>query len=420
MKKILTLSIFCVFSLNAFSQEKNENQYKKLVISAWKLSSRISPDPIKLNYVFDKSFFNLVSKEKTIEILKKLYDENGSVINVTSITYHNDKNGDFFFHTDKNNIIPVSITINDKGKITSVFFRPSFQKTTSLEDLTKKFENLKYEKKGLLIKRLGNIEDIVYSLNENEIFAIASSFKLYILLYLIENDVKMDKILKLDENLKSLPSGKLHLYPDNSPFTILTLASLMISESDNTAADMLIDFIKRERLEKFIASYNSSPELNIPFLKTQEKFKLNSSTQSTQNYINSNLKEKRKILKSLEKEKLNIYKIDFSKPNSIDSIEWFASPQDMCRVMEYFRNKNNSIVNSILSINPGLDTKTKNFIYAGYKGGSEAGVISTNWLLKTKNGKEYCISAVVNDTQKLINEKEFLSMMQDIINFLGD
>ncbi|MEF3280154.1 MAG: class A beta-lactamase-related serine hydrolase [Elusimicrobiota bacterium] len=420
MKKALTIFLTLLFISNLISQEKEqktENPHKKLVISAWKLSSRISPNPIKLNYVFDKSFFKLVSEEKTIEILKKLYEENGNVINVTSVTYHNEKNGDFFFHTEKNIIIPVSISVNDKGKITGVFFRPSFQKLEDPSNIFKKFEALNYEKKAMLIKKIGKVEDTIYSLNETTPLALGSAFKLYILAYLIKKDIKWEKVIRINDKSRSLPTGKSHLFPKDAPVTIFSLAEAMISESDNTATDTLIDYLGRENIENSLSDfYNSRPEINIPFLKTSEVFKLKSSTQLAQDYINLDIKGKRKLLKEIENDKIDIYKLDFTRPVFINSIEWFASAEDICRLYEYFLKENNEYANSMLSINPGLDIKTGRYIWAGYKGGSEPGVISANWILKSKNGDYYCVSSIINDSNQIINEKEYLNIMQEILN----
>ncbi len=446
MKKIIMSLLILFFISNIFSNEnekKTENPYKKLVVAAWKLSSRVSPNPIKLNYVFDKSFFKHISKEKTVEILKKLYEENGNVVNVTSVTYHNDKNGDFFFHTDKNKVIPVTLTVNDNGKIIGLFFRPSFEKVENPENIFKKFENLNYEKKSILIKKLSKNEDIIYAFNENLNYekksilikklsknediiyafnenlplAIGSAFKLYILAYIIEKDIKWDKVLKLTDKNRSLPSGIMHLFPENSPLTVFSAAQAMISNSDNTATDILIDLLGRENIEKYLSTfYHSRPELNIPFLKTKEFFILKSSKELAEEYINSDSKNRRKILKRIETQKPDINKLDLTKPLFINSIEWFASPSDICKLFEYFIEKNNEYANTILSINPGLDTKSAGFVWSGFKGGSETGVISTNWLLKTKEGNYYCLSATVNDSKNIIDEKEYFKIIQEIIN----
>jgi len=416
--KIL-ISVILFFQLNnAFSQgakTQTANPYKKLVIAAWKLSSRVSPNPIKLNYVFDKSFFKLVSEEDTVNILKKLHSQNGNVVNVTSVTYHSQFSGDFFFQTDNGYTIPVSITVNEQGKITGLFFRPSFKKEVLLEDAIKNFEELPY-KKGLLIKKFDSLEDLSYSLNEKEIFPIASAFKLYILAYILENNIKWDKVINIKNDYKSLPSGKMHLYPDGSPVTLFSLAMAMISESDNTATDALIETLGRENIEEFMKSYNSKPELNIPLLKTSEMFKLKSSTQIAADYINSSIKEKRKILKDLTKIKLEMDSVNFSKPYKTDSIEWFASPEDICQLMNYFRIKNNEYANAILSMNPGIDTRTAGYLFAGYKGGSEPGVINMNWLLKSKNGNFYCVSSSAMSPDETIDEKKYISIMQEILN----
>lgn len=422
--KILFL-IWLIFSqsfiLNSQDKkEENQNPYKKLVIAAWRLSSRISPNPIKLNYVFDNSFFKSLTEEKTIEVLKKIHSENGEVVNVTSVTYHSNVWGDFFFHTDKDYIIPVTITINDSGKIVGVFFRPSFKKTAFLEDITKKFEALSCEKKGLLIKKLGSIEDNVYALNEKEIFPMGSAFKLYILAYMVENDVKWDKVVKIKESDYSLPTGKMHLYPKGAPITLFSLAEAMISQSDNTATDILIENLGRENIENFMKEHNSKPELNIPFLKTAEMFKIKSSTQIAENYIKADTKEKRKILEKIKETRPDIKKLlNISSPYKPYNIEWFASPSDICSLMDYFKTKNNVYSNAILSINPGLDTKTGEYAFAGYKGGSESGVLSMNWLLKTKNQTYYCVSSFASDEKQNIDEKTYFSVMQEILNVLS-
>lgn len=422
--KILFL-IWLIFSqsfiLNSQDKkEENQNPYKKLVIAAWRLSSRISPNPIKLNYVFDNSFFKSLTEEKTIEVLKKIHSENGEVVNVTSVTYHSNVWGDFFFHTDKDYIIPVTITINDSGKIVGVFFRPSFKKTAFLEDITKKFEALNCEKKGLLIKKLGSIEDNVYALNEKEIFPMGSAFKLYILAYMVENDVKWDKVVKIKESDYSLPTGKMHLYPKGAPITLFSLAEAMISQSDNTATDILIENLGRENIENFMKEHNSKPELNIPFLKTAEMFKIKSSTQIAENYIKADTKEKRKILEKIKETRPDIKKLlNISSPYKPYTIEWFASPSDICSLMDYFKTKNNVYSNAILSINPGLDTKTGEYAFAGYKGGSESGVLSMNWLLKTKNQTYYCVSSFASDEKQNIDEKTYFSVMQEILNVLS-
>jgi len=426
--KFLNIFLLFLFTFNSAFTTENEEQkgeiknHKKLIVTAWKLSSRISPDPKKLEYVFDKSFFSYISKEKLIELLKNLYNENGFVIDITTVSIQNNLSGDFLFKTDRDMIIPVTLNIEErKGKIVGLFFRPSFKKTSGINEVIKDFEKLEYSKKALLIKKLGQIEDNIYAKNENEIMAIASSFKLYVLATLYEEGLKWDKVIKIKEEQKSIFS-KFSTYPENTPLTIFSLASTMISESDNTSADILIDYIGREKIEERLPYfYNTHLELNIPFLKTSEIFKIKSSTSIANEYLSlKSIKEKRKFLDKLKREKINILNIKLNEPVLIDKIEWFSSMEDICKLMDYFRKKNDSYLNTILSINTGLDTKTPGFVFAGYKGGYEPGVISMNWLLKTKQGTWYCFSSAINDQKKLIEQKDFFAIMQNILNIIAN
>lgn len=422
--------IILSFNFSLFSQEKDPGEsqksaeLKKLTVAAWKISSRISPDPQKLNYVFDKSFFNYVSKEKMSEIFKKLYEENGSVLSVSTASYKEGSlTADFFFYTEKGFVIPATVTVEStKWKVTGLFFRPAFKKTESISESSSSFEKMPYQFNSILVKRLSGLEDNLYSKNETKPAAIGSAFKLYILAWLVENQTPWDKILKLKPQNRSLPSGRIHNFQDGSPFTVLSLAQAMISESDNTAADMLIDFIGREKLEESLSLFkNSFASLNKPFLKTSEMFKLKADPQLAARYALSDLKTRRKILKEIEKRPLPSVSSVYpnNKASYIVSIEWFASAEDICSLMDYFRKKNNPQAKTILSLNPGLDVKTGGFKYAGYKGGGEPGVISMNWLLEAKSGTWYCVSSASNDENININSEEYFKTVQNILNQVG-
>lgn len=423
LKIIFTLIV--ALNAAAFSKEQGKEQgdkeYRKLIVTAWKLSSRISPDPQKLNYVFDRSFFNYLSNAKTTAMLKELYEENGSVVEVSTVSLESPTQGNFFFRTDRDLTIPVTITIEEgKGRITGLFFRPSFKKTSSLAEVTSRFEKLAYGKTALLIKKLGGIEDNVYAKNEDQPMAIGSAFKLYVLASMLENGLKWEKVLKIAPENKSLPTGRSQLLPDNSPLTAFSLASVMISESDNTASDVLIDYAGREKVEKTMSGYNSKPELNIPFLKTVEFFKIKYSSAPGKYLSLGSVGEKRKFLEKIKKDKLDLRRLKLGEPVHIDTVEWFASPEELCRLMDYFRKKNDKYANVILSLNPGLDVKTAGFRFAGFKGGGEPGVMSLTWLLQTRTGTWYCVSAAVNDGKELIKDKEMVSVMQDVINRVGN
>jgi beta-lactamase class A len=106
---------------------------------------------------------------------------------------------------------------------------------------------------------------------------LGSTFKLYILAALAQ-DVKAGKRQWSDVvplTAKSFPSGRLQDWPQGAPLTLHSLASLMISISDNTATDQLIATLGKDRILKLMrASGHANPGRNDPFLTTREFFVL--------------------------------------------------------------------------------------------------------------------------------------------------
>lgn len=82
------------------------------------------------------------------------------------------------------------------------------------------------------------------SINSDEVFPTASIIKLPVLAYLfrsIEKElVSLDEKMPLTEYYRTEGSGSLQFKAQNSEYTIDTLARMMITESDNSATNMLI------------------------------------------------------------------------------------------------------------------------------------------------------------------------------------
>ena len=85
--------------------------------------------------------------------------------------------------------------------------------------------------------------------------AVGSAFKLAVLAALKDQvaagALAWDDVATLEAGHISLPSGILQAWPVGSPLTIHTLASLMISVSDNTATDALIALLGRDLIESY-------------------------------------------------------------------------------------------------------------------------------------------------------------------------
>ncbi len=254
-------------------------------------------------------------------------------------------------------------------------------------------------------------------------FAIGSTFKLWVLDALAEEIAagrhRWDEVVPLGP--RSLPSGITQQWPSGMPVTVETLATLMISISDNTATDTLIRLIGRDRIAQRVrATGHSAPSRMLPFLTTAEAFALKLSPPDVRgDYAKADDAAQVRLLDGLDTRKV----LDSANaaalgpaPIAIDSIEWFASSQDIARVLDSLRRRTDPRVQQILNIATSMpDDLRQRFGYVGYKGGSEAGVISQSWLIRTKAGSWIVVTASWNDPSAPLDNDRFGYLAQRLV-----
>lgn len=205
------------------------------------------------------------------------------------------------------------------------------------------------------------------SCNANTPLALGSAFKLYVLAALAE-DVKAGRrkwsdVVPLDQT--SYPSRQLQTWPQGAPVTLHTLASLMISISDNTATDQLIKVMGRKRMLKLMAdSGHSDPARNAPFLTTRELFVIKASDHKhIAGWRKSDVVQREVILAKIASEapSLDAVNAAFANgPKALD-IEWFASPADLGRLLAYLRRTADPEAFAIMAINPAAVIDERKF-----------------------------------------------------------
>src|SRR5699024_1461334 len=134
---------------------------------------------------------------------------------------------------------------------------------------------------------------------------------------------------------------------------------------------------------------------------------------SAQRYMEAEISKKRELL--AEEVKLTD-RADFqiwARPKYIQQLEWFASAQDLAKAIAWFKGEGQTkqVARKILSVNPGLDFDQAKWAYIGFKGGSEPGVVSMTYLLKSTNGNWHVLSAEWNNTEKNIDIPHFASLV---------
>ena len=264
--------------------------------------------------------------------------------------------------------------------------------------------------------------------------AIGSAAKLWVLLAL-DDKLKADKKLSWDSPLairdeaKSLPSGELQDLAAGTTVPLREAALKMISISDNTATDHLIDFVGREQVEKALkTAKHGEPARNVPFLRTRELFalKLALTPEEQDRYRKMPAAAKKKVLDGYRARALpaldTVVK-DWTAPRALD-LEWFASGPDLCNVMATLGARGGwdpaSEELTILGKNAGVPFDKGKWSYVGFKGGSEPGVINLTWLGKRVDGKWFVLVVTVNDDGKPLDEALVINAAAGSLAILGN
>lgn len=265
--------------------------------------------------------------------------------------------------------------------------------------------------------------DPIISIGADEPLALGSTIKLYVLAALGE-DIAQGKRTWSDTvplTTKSFPSGMMQDWPTGSPATLHTLASLMISISDNTATDQLIAELGRERILKLMRdSGHTAVEMNDPLLSTIDLFKIKASGPATIDaWRNGDRVARAAILKQRAETEIaeDLVLAAFSDgPNALD-IEWFATPRDLAGLFRHMRSHASGGVFPIMGINPSLpDGVREQWDYVGYKGGSEPGVLNLTWLLRDKAGAWHILTMGWTNPDANIEQTAFELIAQRILS----
>lgn len=237
--------------------------------------------------------------------------------------------------------------------------------------------------------------DPILAIDADAQYAIGSTFKLYVLSALARQVVRgersWDEVVRLDR--RSLPSGISQDWPEGAPVTLQTLATLMISLSDNTATDQLIAVVGRDAIaEELRASGHSAPDITLPFLTTLELFGLKGDLQHGLAYAAADEDEQARLIDAFSTEIAGdperIIKPTFTRPTAIDTLEWFASGRDLASLMRRIVALDDPTARRIMAIDPALpEGRRQDWRYVGYKGGSEPGVLNLTWLLQDQEGE---------------------------------
>ena len=275
---------------------------------------------------------------------------------------------------------------------------------------------------------------IVHGVNAGTARPLGSAFKLYVLGALgqavASHRASWDEQLAIHEQWKSLPSGVLQNEPPGTELTLRQYADYMISISDNTAADHLIHFLGRGAAQAQLFRFGmQDPRRDIPFLTTRELFALKSVRYPALagSYLALPSRLRAAALPGLDRIPLSQLH-GWTQPELINQLEWFASPADICRAYAGLWRENEQpgmgAIGDALAINDGgigLDRTTYPLVW--FKGGSEPGVLTVNYLARTSTGRLLVSSLMLGSPGGALDEAaivgEVLALARGGIQLIG-
>jgi len=363
-----------------------------------KLSSIFADKPIEAS-LFSSQFLGQVS----ITQIQKIVDD--LKVSLGTLKSINVSNGSGTIDFEKGEL-PVSISLDQQGQISTLWFSAPHFKTVSLDETVKGLHENAVGKTSLLV--VVDNKPVVVE-NDKTPMAVGSTFKLLVLKAyedaIKKGELKRETIVSLKEKNRSLPTGVLQNLPAGTPVNLELLAQLMIQISDNTATDSLIEVLKKPRIEAL------SPR-NSPMLTTGELFQLiDSSNEQLRNKFKTGTKSARlEVLSELDKLPLPSVS-SIGKSATWQDAEWYMSANEICPLLESVQNA--PALNS--SLNPLF--KNLNWQKIGFKGGSEYGVINFSVIGNTQKGHKVCAVFTANGNEPQPESKLailFTSLLQAV------
>jgi beta-lactamase class A len=375
---------------------------------------------------FDPSFQTAVPEAQFHAITASLIAQYGPPVAVDSATSVNGRAGTVMLRFEKGvGTIALEVGPGADARVTGLRITGFTMAGDSFDRVAGEIAKLSGTTGFLVAELDGSAIKPVAAARADTQFAIGSTFKLYVLDELAAQVAagtrKWSDVVPLSH--ASFSSTATANWPKDTPVTLQTLANWMISVSDNGATDTLIHLLGREKIEaRMKGTGHSDPARNIPFLTTVEAFALKGDNFAAERaaFVAADDKAQRRLIES-NKDRLilsNVDGVSFSGgPRFIDSLEWFASPNDIARAFIDLRARASDTTMSVMAINNGVGPgAAKGWSYLGYKGGSELGVLSMSLLgQRAADGKWYVVTMSWNNAETAVSTDTMVELVTRLL-----
>ena len=395
-------------------------------------------DPSGYESIFAPAFLSAVPPAQLTEIFTRYRNDAGAVTEVRIVKRMSANMAEVEVRTEQRKRFPLRIGVDPASpfRVNYLWLGSPTAQFASLDEALAGLKELPGKVTFAAWKLGATPADAVQlgALNPDLALPLGSAFKLFILGALID-EVNAGRraasnTFQLRDEWKSWPSGVMQAWPDGADVTLHTLATQMISVSDNTATDHLLFILGRERVEAQQAVMgHKSPERNRPFLATHEMFRLKERGQPQRitEYLALDEAGRRDYVRKLvaaTPDRNAFGGIDEAHPTAVESIEWFGSGADMCRAMDWLRRntapgKPAAALREILAVNPGIRELQSQYRWVGFKGGSEPGVLNLTFLLQRQDDQWVAASVGWTNPDAPVDTARLVAVLQGALGVIS-
>lgn len=250
--------------------------------------------------------------------------------------------------------------------------------------------------------------DVLANSDDESLLPWGSVFKLYVLGALVQavgnGEIGWDDAVQIRDEFDTPFGGSTSEEQPGTELSIRELAIRMISGSDNSATDHLMDLIGRQAVEQIQPIMgHSQPSANMPFPTARELtvLKFSGDDDFVQRYVAARAEERRSILRddvanrplpSSRQLEARTYRYQYS-------LGWFGTAGDACRALEWLTRDDQAL--AVLAEDP-LSPNRELWPELGFKGGSDDGVAAAAWWMRGVDGQTYvAIVSLVNSSGEL-------------------
>ena len=252
---------------------------------------------------------------------------------------------------------------------------------------------------SLLLTRNGR--DLI-SHNADLPLQVSSSMKLGILQVLLSDiaagRLKLTDTAELKPEFKNLPSGTLQQFPNGSMLTLDTLAALMMRDSDNTAADVLINRLGADRV---------AAALGMPFIMSfHQWFMMKGDRALYDRFRSGDQAARAKLLKELQPQIPLYYGDTFVQ--ATPAAGWHMPARKLCDLAKGVAASGlTQLANTFVEFSEWRSIASK-------AGGDETSRNDT--ILATRiDGEQFCLSMTWNTEASIDNDQRYVFLLTSLM-----